>query len=169
MRPTLSTNALIDNARLCALSESWTLVDADLQLNASGAASRAKSFHGDPGTYLWVFESRLGKYSLYVGKCSNLKNRIYAYTQSFQPHAPNDRKLVFSQIALKSRFSDAVFSLYFKPCGRESINKMETAAIANFSPLLNQRIPHSNEAKQEFEAMYQAFYGRLLGAAFDDA
>jgi hypothetical protein len=165
----LSTNALLDQARLRTLKGSWSLVASDFQLTAPGAALRAKALGEEPGTYLWTIVSGTEQYTLYVGKCSNLAKRIYAYTQSFQPHAPNDRKLAFSQAALRDLLGEAAFDLYFKPCPREEIDRMETDGIKTFSPLMNQRSPYSAEARLEFEAMYEAFYRRVLAAAFGDA
>jgi hypothetical protein len=169
MNTELSTNALLNKMRLLALKNSWSLVAKDFQLSAPGAASRAKSLGGDAGTYLWTLVSGDEQYTLYIGKCSNLAKRIYGYTQSFQPHAPNDRKLVFAQIALTDLVGNAAFDLHFKHCALEDIDRMETEAIKLFSPILNQRTPYSQEARLEFEAMYQAFYRGALAAAFGDA
>ena len=161
--------AMINESRRRVLEERWQLLSADFLLTAPTASSLAKGLPSSPGTYLWTVSARSSSHCLYVGKCSNLAKRIYAYTQSFQPHAPNDRKLAFAQTALREQFAEAVFSLYFKLCGNNEINAMETAAIAEFSPLLNQLANHSATARAELEAIYQDFYRQRLGAALTDA
>lgn len=165
----LSTRSMLDEVRLRTLEESWRPVEKGFQLTAPKAAQRAKALSAEAGTYLWTLVVDTEPYTLYIGKCTNLAKRIYAYTQSFQPHAPNDRKLAFSQLALRDQFPKAEFDLYFKPCRRDEIDRMEAEEIRAFSPLLNQRVPLSPEARLEFEAMYQAFYRRVLSAAFGDA
>jgi len=169
MRSEVVTGATLNSSRLETLGEAWKHVTDDFKLGIPKAAAFAKGLHGEPGTYLWTLVTGSEKYCMYVGKCRNFSKRMYAYTQSFQPHAPNDRKLAFAQMALRELFSDATFALYFKPCALAEIDAMETRAIATFSPILNRRAGHSRDTEKEFEAMYEAYYRRVLGSAFSDA
>jgi hypothetical protein len=165
----LAASASLSNPRAEALLIEWKYVAENFSLTAPDAPTFAKSLPSDPGTYLWSVATRSAHVCLYVGKCRNFSKRMYAYTQSFQPHAPNDRKLAFTQIALRELFEDASFGLYFKACALSKIDSMETTAIADFSPILNRRTTHSAAAKAEFEVLYQGFYRRLLRRAFGEA
>lgn len=147
----------------------WSRLRADFSLEAPNAAKEAQSLPGDPGLYLWTMCTGKQELVLYVGRASSLSRRIYNYTQPFQPHSPNDRKLYFAQTSLKQQFPDAMFSLYWKPIPLDALNKSEKTAIAEFRPLLNMRSAYSTDHAANLESAYQKLYKEVLARHLGDA
>lgn len=161
MNSQLFDSAELTVAKLELIRVQWNLIAKDFLLTDKNAAKISQGLLVDSGTYLWTCNAGHNpnkKYVLYIGKCTNLAKRIYAYTQPFQPQSPNDRKLVFLQNAL----GNTPFDLYFKNCKREELSFKEIEAIKTFVPVLNQRLPYLDEMRKELEQKYQNHYRQAL-------
>lgn len=146
----------------------WHLLSGDFSLSSANLADWVRSLPVEPGVYLWtVLEPNLEcepnrEWALYVGKAKSLAKRIYNYTQPFQPHSPNDRKIYFAQKALSRRLEQTKYPLYWKPVPTHLLNESECDAIKELSPLLNARSRYSKEHTLKLELAYEQLYEEVL-------
>ena len=140
----------------------WIHLCESLSLASPTCAQQAKSLPNEPGLYAWTVTIGTQEVVLYIGRASSLRRRIYNYTQPFQPHSPNDRKLYFAQRALTRRFPTAQFSLYWQACSVELLNEREKKEIHSLSPVLNVKSVYSREHTAKLEQAYSDLYEEVL-------
>jgi hypothetical protein len=144
-------------------SARWQLLHENFRLDVPNCAELAhKTLPHKPGLYAWTLRTEMSELALYIGRAASLRRRIYNYTQAFQPHAPNDRKLFFAQMALIRKFPEAEFPLYWRRTEKEALTTAETEAINLHSPILNQRGVYSVEHKARLEKAYASLYEEIV-------
>ena len=140
----------------------WIHLCENLSLDSPTCAKQARSLTNEPGLYAWTVNTGTHEVVLYIGRASSLRQRICNYTQPFQPHSPNDRKLYFAQRALTNRFPKAQFSLYWQACSVELLNEREKREIHSLSPVLNVKSVYSKEHTAKLEQAYSDLYEEVL-------
>ena len=140
----------------------WLRLCESLSLDSPTCAQQVKRLTSEPGLYAWTVNTDTYEVVLYIGQASSLQRRIYNYSQPFQPHSPNDRKLYFAQRALTRRFPEAQFSLYWQACSLELLNEREKKEIHSLSPVLNVKSVYSKEHTAKLEQAYSDLYEEVL-------
>ena len=151
------------------LHPEWLPLHADFALHVTEAAALAQKLPAESGVYLWTMRHNDVEHTLYVGKATLLSRRIYNYSQSFQPHSPNDRKLYFAQAAIRETKPNACFPLYWKQVPTEKLNTVELAAISEFKPVLNDRNTYSFGHRERLAAAYGELYREVIAKHFGEA
>ena len=147
----------------------WLRLHDDLALHQPDATTTTQKLPADSGVYLWTVRFDAVEYTLYVGKAKTLNKRIYNYSQPFQPHSPNDRKLYFAQEALRNTKPEARFPLYWKPVSLSDLNEAEYTAIILLKPVLNDRNRYSAEHRARLAESYGALYSEVIAMHFSEA
>jgi hypothetical protein len=132
----------------------------DLSRPDSATIQRIISNYNEPGIYFWVMRhgEEADLYPLYIGKAKSLSYRVKNYVSKFQPHSPNDYKLLIFHEYLKEAAPDAALDLLFAPTTADQLTRAEGEAIRLYTPLLNRRLPASAEARLGLQAAFKAFY-----------
>ncbi|MBT3191914.1 MAG: GIY-YIG nuclease family protein [Verrucomicrobia bacterium] len=104
---------------------------------------------------------------VYVGKTTNLQNRIKDYHRSFQVYCPNDRKLAFFQAWLQKYSKDWKLALYILRCAPKDLSAAETKWIKTLDPLVNatnradtreRRAANKSRVEKVFQTHFTSFF-----------
>lgn len=147
----------------------WIVLDRDFSLDKTDARERTNRLPEQSGVYLWTVVRGGSEYAMYVGKANSIRRRIYSYTQSFQPHSPNDRKLYFAQAAIAEANLGAAFPLYWRQVEPLRLNNEEVISISTLKPILNDRSRYTQDHKEKLESAYRDLYLQLVRQHFAEA
>jgi hypothetical protein len=113
-----------------------------------------------PGIYFWVmrYGDAADLYPIYIGKAKSLSYRVQNYVSKFQPHSPNDYKLLIFQEFLAEAVPTAALDLLFAPKSADQLTHAENEAIRVYTPLLNRRLPASADARLGLQRAFKEFY-----------
>lgn len=122
-----------------------------------------------PGIYFWTAVASDSEFKVYAGQTNSLGYRVFNYTAPFQPHSPNDFKLLVFCSFLQDVAPQSTLHLYFRQVSVPELRSEEKRVIAKYGPLLNLPRPATPEAKRQLQAAfaeyYRASFERVLGRA----
>ena len=130
---------------------------ADLS-RSPAVATLIKSYGKVAGIYFWTAAVNDAEYKVYVGQSNSLGSRLANYTAPFQPHSPNDYKLLVFRAFLAEVAPEAVLRLYFKRVAAADLKTEEKQFIGVYRPLLNVPRPATLDAKRQLQAAFAAYY-----------
>ena len=110
------------------------------------------------GIYFWTATVAGAEYKIYIGRTNSLSYRVFNYTAPFQPHSPNDFKLLVFRAFLTEIAPDSLLHLCFREVPFQDLKSEEKSAIAKYRPLLNQSRVTSAEARAQLQAAFAQFY-----------
>lgn len=121
-----------------------------------------------PGIYFWTAVEDAAEFKIYAGKTKSLGYRVTNYTAPFQPHSPNDYKLLVFAAFLEELSPGAALRLYFKQAGVPELLEQENRVISSYRPLLNIPRSPSPEAKNQLKAAFAAYYRSSFEGVLND-
>lgn len=139
--------------------------DLTRSLNVSQVIAKYKKV---PGIYVWTTVVRDTEYKIYAGQTNSLSYRVYNYTAPFQPHSPNDFKLLIFRAFLEEVAPEATLRLYFKETPVATLKAEEQATIARYRPLLNVPRPPTPEAKRQLQDAFARYYRSSFEGVLND-
>lgn len=122
------------------------------------------------GIYFWVVEIEGRKYSMYIGKTTNLRERVNWYMRDFQVASPDDFKLrVFVEYICenyKGKKIQIQYHLYFKQYDKNKLKSMEKQYIKEYNPIINivgteNKKSKDNPIKDKIKKIYEEYYKSL--------
>jgi hypothetical protein len=124
-----------------------------------------------PGIYFWVMRhgEAADLYPIYIGKAKSLSYRVQNYVSKFQPHSPNDYKLLIFQEFLAEVAPAAALDLLFAPKSADQLTQAENEAIRVYTPLLNKRLPASPDARLGLQGAFKEFYRSAFESVLHNA
>jgi len=121
------------------------------------------------GIYFWVMRYSVENADadalvpIYIGKTKSLAYRVKNYTSHFQPHAPNDFKLLVFKNFLSQIVPSAAVDLLFWRKPVDELTRSEKAKIDLYHPLLNRRLKASPHARANLECAFSEYYASAFG------
>lgn len=152
--------------RFRLVGEEFTRFSAEFEFIAeTGDLSRTPeiarlitSYNKVAGVYFWTAAVKDAEYKLYAGKTNSLGYRLVNYTAPFQPHSPNDFKLLVFRAFLQEVAPESALRVYFKRVAETELTTEENRVIGAYRPLLNIPRPATPEAKRQLQAAFAAYY-----------
>nr|CAS03002.1 putative integron gene cassette protein [uncultured bacterium] len=110
------------------------------------------------GIYFWTALVNGEEYKVYAGQTNSLSYRITNYTAPFQPHSPNDFKLLIFSAFMKEIAPESTLRLYSREVAAMDLKVEEKAFIAKHQPLLNVSRKPTAEARNKLRDAFSQFY-----------
>jgi hypothetical protein len=146
-------------------------LQVDLSKADSEPIKRIIANYKVPGIYFWVMRhgDAADLYPIYIGKAKSLSYRVQNYVSKFQPHSPNDYKLLIFQEFLAEVAPSAALDLLFAPKSADQLTRAENEAIRVYKPLLNGRLPASADARLGLQGAFKEFYRSAFEGVLQNA
>ena len=144
---------------LAAVSAEFTAIleTTDLARSPTISATIAR-YKNVPGVYFWTALLAGVEYKIYAGQTNSLGYRVYNYTAPFQPHSPNDFKLLIFRAFLEQLVPGAVLRLRFREISLDELKAAERRVIERYAPLLNVPRAPTPEAKRQLQEAFASYY-----------
>lgn len=143
----------------------WETTDLS---RTSDVEESVQKFDKVPGIYFWTARVNSDEFKIYVGQTNSLGYRITNYTATFQPHSPNDFKLLVFAAFLAEVAPGATLRLHFREEPLSQLNVEEKKSIDKFKPLLNIRRKPTPESRHQLEIAFSEFYRASFEGLLND-
>ena len=144
------------------------LETADLARSPTISAAIAR-YKEVPGVYFWTALVAGVEYKIYAGQTNSLGYRVYNYTAPFQPHSPNDFKILIFRAFLGQLAPEAVLRLRFKETTLTELKAEERRIIERYTPLLNVPRAPTPEAKRQLQEAFASYYRSSFEGVLNNA
>jgi len=140
------------------LQSAFKLVEENVHLRLLGDPTSRQHFAAfKEGLYFFVLNCDGEKFKIYLGRTNALSRRMREYTNTFQPHSPNDFKLQAFQSFVSESIPRATIDLYFQCQPASQLKEAEANAISLYKPLLNEPSQPTVEARRALQDAFSLY------------